>query len=245
MKRGDGMKLTETFLKEQEERLREEWHPVKNGELGFEKALTRGKGKKHWWLGICGHEWEARLFQRQQGTGCPYCKMRKVLVGFNDLATTHPHLANEWHSMKNEYLTPFHVSKGSGQIVWWHCEQGHEWKAKVGNRARGSKCPYCANKRKLGNQNEVGKGRKPRKSVISKTNNLTISHPKLASYWHPVKNGELTPQQVLKSSRQKVWWSCSCGYEWQISINASVRRFELSGIECLYCHKEAKKRRID
>jgi hypothetical protein len=37
--------------------LASEWHPTKNGELRFGE-LSHGSGKKVWWLGPCGHEWE-------------------------------------------------------------------------------------------------------------------------------------------------------------------------------------------
>ena len=239
------MKLTQEFLEEQKQILMKEWHPTKNNPLTFQEMLTKNQTQKCWWQCEHGHEWEARPYQRMKGTRCPYCRNRKLLIGFNDLATTHPQLAKEWHPTKNESLTPFEVSKGSGQVVWWLGSCGHEWKAMVGNRARGAKCPYCAQKRKIENKSHVSKVRKPRKSVISETNNLTISHPALIQYWHPIKNGDLTPKQVLKSSRAKVWWQCSKGHEWELSIHGAVRRLELNGVECLHCHHEKKKKQTN
>ena len=29
--------------------------------------------KKVWWLGKCGHEWEATIDKRSNGRGCPKC----------------------------------------------------------------------------------------------------------------------------------------------------------------------------
>ena len=29
--------------------------------------------KKVWWLGKCGHEWQAIIASRTNGTGCPCC----------------------------------------------------------------------------------------------------------------------------------------------------------------------------
>lgn len=35
------------------------------------------------------------------GSNCPYCANRRVLEGFNDLASKMPELAKQWHRTKN------------------------------------------------------------------------------------------------------------------------------------------------
>ncbi|MBV9452548.1 MAG: zinc-ribbon domain-containing protein, partial [Rubrobacter sp.] len=44
--------------------------------------------------------------------------------------------------------------------------------------------------------------------------------PDVASRWHPTKNGDLTPEQVVAGSHQKVWWRCHKGpdHEWEAKI---------------------------
>ena len=79
---------------------------------------------------------------------CPYCTGRKVLKGFNDLSTTNPTLASEWHPTLNGESSPTKVTKGSGLKVWWKCENGHEWIARVADRTTGSGCPECAKARR-------------------------------------------------------------------------------------------------
>tara|TARA_Y100000310_G_scaffold72876_1_gene69028 strand:- start:3654 stop:3893 length:240 start_codon:yes stop_codon:yes gene_type:complete len=37
------------------------------------------------------------------------------------LAETHPEIAAQWHLTKNEDLTPYDVTAGSGRKVWWKC----------------------------------------------------------------------------------------------------------------------------
>ena len=49
-----------------------EWHPTKNGDL-FPEMVTSRNGRKVWWLGKCGHEWQATVSHRTNGTGCPFC----------------------------------------------------------------------------------------------------------------------------------------------------------------------------
>ena len=103
--------------------------------------------KKARWLGECEHEWEAVINSRTTGgNGCPYCAGKKVLAGYNDLATTRPDLAAEWHPSRNGDLYPDSVTAGSSKKVWWRCERGHEWEAKVVSRKRGFSCPYCREK---------------------------------------------------------------------------------------------------
>src|SRR5438477_261773 len=49
---------------------------------------------------------------------------------------------------------------------------------------------------------------------------LSRTHPDLAAEWHPTKNGNLTPSEVVAGSHLKVWWKCSKGpdHEWQATV---------------------------
>ncbi len=46
---------------------------------------------------------------------------KKVVVGVNDIKTTHPNLLDEWDYEKNNKLRifPEKVSHGSHEKVWW------------------------------------------------------------------------------------------------------------------------------
>ena len=128
--------------------LAREWHPTKNGGLTAD-SVTLGSNKKVWWLGKCGHEWEAVIYKRVNGRGCPYCSGKRVLKGFNDLGTKNPELAKEWHPTKNGDLTPYDVTSGSSKKVWWLGKCGHEWEASIVNRSRlESGCPFCRKRSK-------------------------------------------------------------------------------------------------
>ena len=110
-----------------------EWHPTKNGAITPDMVAPKS-GKKAWWLGPCGHEWEAVISSRTRGVGCPYCSNYRALAGYNDLATTEPQLAQEWNYEKNGSLKPTDVTSGSHKIVWWKCSRGHEWERDINNR---------------------------------------------------------------------------------------------------------------
>lgn len=62
---------------------------------------------------------------------------------FRSLAATNPELVEQWHPVKNGQLRPDKVAAGSKRVVWWRCENGHEWQIPIASRHRGSKCPRC------------------------------------------------------------------------------------------------------
>ena len=94
-----------------------------------------------WWTGKCGHEWKARIADRVDGHGCPYCA-GKILAGFNDLTTTNPEIMEEW-SVKNR-VEPTQYTNKSTLSVWWKCEKcGNEWKAAIATKVNGTNCPFC------------------------------------------------------------------------------------------------------
>ena len=108
------------------------------------------------------------------------------------LAEANPSLAKQWHSTKNDDLTPKDVTPGSSKKVWWQCSKGkdHEWQAKVVARNRGTGCAVCSGK------------------IVVRSNCLDTLNPALAKEWHPTKNGDLTPKKILPKSGKKVWWKC-------------------------------------
>ena len=72
-----------------------QWDEEKNGAL-HPSNVTAGSNRRVWWRCEKGHSYRAVIAQRvQRGDGCPYCANRKVLPGFNDLATAAPLVAKQ------------------------------------------------------------------------------------------------------------------------------------------------------
>lgn len=95
-----------------------EWNFDKNDELGLDiYDVTVGMTRKVWWFCKCGHEWEISLNSRSKGSGCPYCKGKKILVGFNDMWTTNPELANLLLNPKDGYK----YTQMSNTKIDWKC----------------------------------------------------------------------------------------------------------------------------
>lgn len=193
-----------------------QWHPTKNGDLTAENVTSKSN-KRVWWRCEKGHEWQAKVNNRANGTGCPYCAGRRAFIGYNDLETKAPELAAQWDYEKNGKLTPRDVTLHSGKRVWWKCpECGYSWKTAISTRAIGIQCPVCSGKK-----------------IIPEVNSLQALRPELANEWHPTFNGNLTPARVTIGAKKKVWWKCKEGHEWQAFI---CNRKKGSG--CPYCAGE-------
>lgn len=104
---------------------------------------------------------------------------------------------------------------GAHQKLKWKCLKSNcneEFEATWGNIQSHKGCPYCSGKK------------------VALSNCLITKCPELVKEWHPTKNGNITPYNVTFGSGKSVWWKCSNGHEWKVSINN--RRY---GNGCPYC----------
>ena len=76
-------------------RLMEEWDWEKNNNYDPNR-ITVGSHNKVWWKCKKGHSWEALIYPRLKGTGCPYCNGKKAIKGVSDFATLHSEMLVEW-----------------------------------------------------------------------------------------------------------------------------------------------------
>lgn len=189
-----------------ESELCKEWNYNKNVKIS-PKQVSKGSNKKVWWICSKGHEWEELVYIRINGSKCPIC---------SSLVNTNPQLYKQWNYDKNKNIEPYNIVAGSGKKVWWMCEKGHEWKASVNSRNRGSNCPYCSGKK------------------VCNDNCLATLRPDLAKEWDQNKNG-ITPHEITIGSSKKFWWICSeCNHSWESTV---TNRFHGNG--CPQC-KESK-----
>jgi len=178
-----------------------EWHPTKNGSL-TPYALSYGSTKQVWWVCPLGHEYPNKVYVRVNSKKpCPYCNKRKVLRGFNDLATTHPDIAKDMHPTKNGAITPYNITASySKPIVWLRPYDDErtgkhfdfEWITPVNVRVReNSDCPFLSNK------------------LVQEGYNDLASYPQfsdLVEQFHPTKNGNKKPTNVYAFSEDYIWW---------------------------------------
>ena len=169
-------------------------HPDVAEEALFDPStVTASSGRRMSWRCTVGHEWEAAVSNRTaQGQGCPYCSNRRVLPGFNDLATTHPGLVPE--ALFDATAFTF----GSSKRLQWRCSKGHEWTTSVAARASsGEGCSVCGGK-----------------TIVSGVNDLATTHPNLVS------EALFDATTVIAGTHQKLAWRCSEGHEWKAKVKS-------------------------
>ncbi len=155
------------------------------------KIFVAGSSRRVTWRCENKHEWMARIVDRVDGSNCPYCAYKKVLAGFNDLATTHPEIAKEAYGWDpSEYIA------GNVKIKKWICQKKHIWNSSINNRTQGYNCPFCGNRK-----------------LLTGFNDLATTHPALAKEavgWNTSK--------YFAGSKAKVKWKCESNHIWISSI---------------------------
>lgn len=149
--------------------LLDQWDTERNG-ADTPRTVSYGSQRKIWWRCEKGHTWQAPVYSRTGGAGCPYCAGRRVGQG-NDLASLYPALAAQWDLRKNAPRKPSDVLAGSHSPAWWLCEKGHSWQASVNSRLSGCGCPVCAGR-----------------LVVPGENSLADAAPELAAQWDTERN---------------------------------------------------------
>lgn len=204
--------------------LLKEWNYDKNNALGISpESITNGGKNKVWWKCDKGHEWDSIIRSRIKGSGCPYCANKKILKGYNDLATTNPELLNYWYFKENDKLgiTPYNISHGSHKKVWWICpnKKEHIFEASINNRIKGADCPYCSNRK-----------------ILEGFNDFETLHPKLMKEWNYEKNDKLgiNPKEFIHDANKIVWWKCDKGHQWKAPIKNRIKKIGLYA-KCPFC----------
>lgn len=192
-----------------------EWHPMKNN--GKQPSdFSYGSDKKVWWLCKKGHEFPAYIKHRTiSHSQCPYCSRNNSKTAVSDsLAVKFPGVLTYWDYKKNEIL-PEKVAPYSTKDYWWTCHNPSHPShlASPKEKVKNTGCPYCAGR------------------LVCETNSLATLYPDIAKEWHPVKNGELTPNDVIGGSSLKVWWLCEKGHEFPSRIYNRTT----NNRKCPYC----------
>lgn len=199
------MKLTEN------KNLISEWDYEKNNSIGLclEKLLSQSN-KIAWWKCPEGHSWKMEIYHRSNGRKCPFCSNKRVLIGYNDLRTLYPDIANEWDNEKNVGMSIYDFVIGSVKKVWWKCSHcKHEWQTSIRSRTKhNSGCPECA---------KIKRGQTRHKTELA--DGEPLSDPLLLAEWNYERN-EFGPENYLPGSNESVYWTCqTCGHVWKAKIS--------------------------
>ena len=150
------------------------------------KKFSSGSKQNVKWKCELNHEYDMSIQARIKISNCPICSGSRILVGFNDLETTHPEvaaLADGWD--------PKSFTFGSNKELNWICQFGHKWIAPIYSLTnQGTRCPTCSGQQ-----------------LVTGINDLQTTHPSIAAEaygWDPKNFG--------RSSDKKLSWKCASGH---------------------------------
>jgi very-short-patch-repair endonuclease len=125
------------------------------------------------------------------------------------------------HPTKNGNFNPNITRIGSSKILWFLCSEcGHDFQMSLNNVNSDHWCGYCGNNWKHCENDDC-----------NYCNNKSFQSHEKSKYWHPTKNGDITPKDVLPSSNKKYWFHCEdCGHDFEKILNNIT-----SGSWCKYC----------
>lgn len=161
---------------------------------GWDPAtLSEGNSESRDWVCAAGHTWKTSIYNRiHSNTGCPVCNGKKLLPGFNDLATKFPEIAKEAFDWD-----PTQILSGSNQVRNWRCQEGHSYSCRINHRTlRNLGCPICSNHQ-----------------VLTGYNDLATTHPELADELQ-----DIDPTQTINAGAKPVNWKCKLGHSYRMRI---------------------------
>jgi len=95
-------------------KLAKEWHPTKNGKL-TPNDVTTHSGASIWWIDKKGHEWQAQVNSRSNGSGCPKCNGIELKIGVVCDSLPEAYYYLELKNKNNEFK--HHIKIGLGACV--------------------------------------------------------------------------------------------------------------------------------
>lgn len=164
-----------------------EWDYTLNAPLKPEMFLPMSDKVVHWICKKCGGTWYAPIKSRSMGYGCSRC------------ANRHQYSTSEWivkakeiHNGKFDYSkVEYFNSKTVVTIKCLICDMDFE--QTPSEHLSGKGCKYCS-----------GQSLHPLKT-------LAKLNPQIASEWDFEKNGKITPNDIGKTYKNKIWWKCNNG----------------------------------
>ena len=152
-------------------------------------TVTNKSGTKRKWRCPEGHPFQMVVSHMANGSGCPVCLNDQIIVGINDLATTHPELAAQAQGWD-----PTTVVYGSAKAREWICSLGHVWKTSAASRSyMKTGCPTCSGR-----------------ITLAGFNDLATIRPDIAAQAH-----EWDPSTVTISAGVSRKWICAEGHVWR------------------------------
>lgn len=160
------------------------------------KEISPSSMFKVWW--VCSvdnsHVWSASPNSRSSGKGCPLCCGKTAIPGKNDIATTHPELAELWG--KDNEKNPCELKISTKEKISFVFPCGHKYVSTPSTLPH--QCPYC-----------------------HPPQNLLSQHaPELRQEY--AKNNVVSFDNLTYNSSYRALWKCSQGHQWEAVVYQRV-----------------------
>ena len=180
-------------------------------EISADETLVNGNNAV-WTCPVCHGDYNTPINKVVDGNAdCPYCNGRKLLPGFNSLATKYPDIAAMW-SDKNNLSADQTLPNTT--MAFWTCPTCHgDYPARINKVINGKvECPYCNNKK-----------------VLPGFNSLAVKYPDIANMWS--KQNKLSADHVLPNTYVTTWTCPICHEDYSARIIDVI-----NGVtDCPYC----------
>lgn len=187
-------------------------------------------------------EWKTPLKTRTlSGHGCPVCANKIIVKGINDIATTHPKIAEQWDEEKNlkEYeITKYEVSKGSHLLAYWLCDKGHpSYPVIINDKTVKNSCPICRNW-KVDLESYCGNKEKQKKYKEKYGRELKS----ILDDWHI--DNKIKPKDIRYSDdKEQIFWKCPiCKKKYTSTIRKKLRSVTGACHDCANIQRKISQR---
>ena len=178
----------EPLSKTQKELVKTMWDYSKN--TISPEEITEGSRKAVWWK--CpqyNYSYQRQVFnQVKSGITSPLMTASKTVAGINDLNTTHPEIAKNWHP--SNLKSPTEVTAKSEYLaIWYDPEHNDTYERTVIQQVKSE------------GRSPIGHG-----GTAKQGNNIARHYPHIAALLHPTKNGNITAEDIAPKSKTTYWW---------------------------------------
>lgn len=210
-------------------RMAPEERPKKNRRLKA-SDLAFNTQEVVWWFCIkdrLHEDWQASVWSRTHGDGCPSCSHRRV-APHDSLAAKSPKLSKMFHTSRNEPATAFTVSCGSDKLFWWQClrDPTHVFRSRVKSMVKSwngqnTGCAICSHKK------------------VGPKTSLAAVYPEVAKRFLHTSEGKLKATEVTANSNRLGIFQCDVSEDhvWTSKIQNVVQAFKKRGSSgCPFCY---------
>jgi Marseilleviridae restriction endonuclease len=205
------------------------WNTIKNGDIDPNIISKKSKDIYIFNCSICKHEISDSVIKVTSRNNCKYCSPRWIHCENDECefclnkSFASNSGSNMWDFESNDTI-PLYVPKNSMKNFNFLCGTcNHKFIKNLNSFNRGNNgCPYCSKT----------KWKYCGDSTCEYCFKRSFASVEKSKYWHPTKNGEITPFHITRSNDKIYWFQCDkCPHAFEKTISNITRKDSW----CSYC----------